>query len=115
MRAGIDVLTALPGEHWFVMGEMGELGEHARASHVEIGEYARARGVRRLFATGTLSTLAVEAFGTGASWFPDTEALARAIDAELSADVTLLVKGSRCNRLERVVAQLTGGKAVGTH
>jgi UDP-N-acetylmuramoyl-tripeptide--D-alanyl-D-alanine ligase len=115
MRAGIDVLTAQPGEHWFVMGDMGELGDHARVSHVEIGEYARARGVRRLFATGTLSTLAVEAFGTGASWFPDTEALARAVDAELSDGVTLLVKGSRSNRLERVVAQLTGGQAAEAH
>jgi UDP-N-acetylmuramoyl-tripeptide--D-alanyl-D-alanine ligase len=115
MRAGIDVLTAQPGEHWFVMGDMGELGDHARASHVEIGQYARARGVSRLFATGTLSTLAVEAFGTGASWFPDTEALARAVEAELGAGVTLLVKGSRSNRLERVVAQLTGGQAAGAH
>jgi UDP-N-acetylmuramoyl-tripeptide--D-alanyl-D-alanine ligase len=115
MRAGIDVLTSQPGEHWFVMGDMGELGDHARASHVEIGQYARARGVSRLFATGTLSTLAVEAFGTGASWFPDTEALARAVEAELGAGVTLLVKGSRSNRLERVVAQLTGGQAAGAH
>jgi UDP-N-acetylmuramoyl-tripeptide--D-alanyl-D-alanine ligase len=113
MQAGIDVLTALPGEHWFVMGDMGELGEHARDSHVQLGRYAREHGVRRLFATGPLSTLAVEAFGSGACWYPDTDALARAVDAELQqaqADppVTLLVKGSRSNRLERVVAQLTG-------
>ena len=66
MRAGIDVLTRLPGRAWLVMGDMGELGDHARASHVEIGSYARERGVQRLFATGPLSTLAVEAFGAGA-------------------------------------------------
>ncbi len=115
MQAGIDVLASLPGEHWFVMGDMGELGEQARASHVQIGEYARSRGVRRLFATGPLSTLAVEAFGTGASWFPDTEALARAVDAELNPAVTLLVKGSRSNRLERVVAHLTGDRPGEAH
>lgn len=114
MQAGIDVLASLPGEHWFVMGDMGELGEHARSSHVQIGTYARGRGVRRLFATGPLSTLAVEAFGTGASWFPDTDALARAVEAQLHAGVTLLVKGSRSNRLERVVASLTG-EAGGSH
>ncbi len=50
MRAGIDVLVASPGEPWFVMGDMGELGDHARSSHIEIGAYARERGVRRLFA-----------------------------------------------------------------
>lgn len=108
MQAGIDVLATLPGEHWFVMGDMGELGDHARASHVELGRYARDRGVQRLFATGPLSTLAVEAFGAGATWYPDTEALARALASQLHPGVTLLVKGSRSNRLERVVAHLTG-------
>ncbi len=115
MRAGIDVLTQMPGEAWFVMGDMGELGEHARSSHVEIGQYARQQGVKRLFATGALSTLAVEAFGRGASWYPDTESLARALNEVLTADVSLLVKGSRSNRLERVVASLTGERAKEMH
>ena len=115
MTAGIDVLTQLPGESWLVMGDMGELGDAARASHVQIGAYAREHGVRRLFATGPLSTLSVEAFGTGASWHADTEALAQAVEAALSPDVTLLVKGSRSNRLERVVAHLTGASAKEMH
>jgi UDP-N-acetylmuramoyl-tripeptide--D-alanyl-D-alanine ligase len=115
MTAGIDVLTALPGEAWLVMGDMGELGESARASHLGIGEYAREHGVRRLFATGPLSTLTVEAFGSGASWHADTNALSQALEAELSPGVTLLVKGSRSNRLERVVAHLTGDSAREMH
>lgn len=106
MRAGIDVLVGAGGTPWFVMGDMGELGAHAESSHVEIGRYARERGVRRLFATGRLSTLAVEAYGAGAQWFPDTEGLARAVEADLSPDVCVLVKGSRSARLERVVAVL---------
>ena len=108
MRAGIDVLAGLGGRPWLVMGDMGELGDHARSSHVEIGRYARERGVQRMFATGPLSMLAVESFGAGATWYPDTDALARAVNEELTADVSLLVKGSRSNRLERVVAKLTG-------
>ncbi len=115
MTAGIDVLTQLPGEAWLVMGDMGELGDSARASHVQIGAYARDHGVRRLFATGPLSTLSVEAFGSGASWHADTESLAQAVAAALSPDVTLLVKGSRSNRLERVVAHLTGASAKEMH
>lgn len=115
MRAGIDVLSDLPGEAWLVMGDMGELGDSARASHVEIGAYAREHGVRRLFATGPLSTLSVEAFGSGASWHADTDALSRAVGQELSSDVTLLVKGSRSNRLERVVTHLTGVDAKEMH
>jgi UDP-N-acetylmuramoyl-tripeptide--D-alanyl-D-alanine ligase len=115
MMAGIDVLTQQSGESWLVMGDMGELGAAAPGSHVEIGHYARGHGVRRLFATGELSKLAVESFGSGASWHPDTEALSRAVEAELSPNVTLLVKGSRSNRLERVVAHLTGARAKEMH
>jgi UDP-N-acetylmuramoyl-tripeptide--D-alanyl-D-alanine ligase len=115
MRAGIDVLAGLGGRPWLVMGDMGELGDHARDSHVEIGRYARERGVQRVFATGPLSMLAVEAFGSGATWYPDAESLARAVNEELSADVSLLVKGSRSNRLERVVARLTGAASREVH
>ena len=114
-RAGIDVLAGLGGRPWLVMGDMGELGDHARDSHVEIGRYARERGVQRVFATGPLSMLAVESFGSGATWYPDTESLARAVNEELSADVSLLVKGSRSNRLERVVAKLTGAAGREVH
>jgi UDP-N-acetylmuramoyl-tripeptide--D-alanyl-D-alanine ligase len=115
MRAGIDVLTQLEGPSWLIMGDMGELGDHARSSHVDIGSYAREKGVQRLLATGPLSTLAVEAFGVGASWYPDTDSLARAANESLTADVTLLVKGSRSARLERVVAVLTGVAAREAH
>jgi UDP-N-acetylmuramoyl-tripeptide--D-alanyl-D-alanine ligase len=113
MQAGIEVLTTLPGRAWLVMGDMGELGEQARASHIQMGEFARARGVEKLFAIGPLSMLTVETFGNGASWYPDAESLARAVDAQLAADVVLLVKGSRSNRLERVVTALTGSTGAG--
>jgi UDP-N-acetylmuramoyl-tripeptide--D-alanyl-D-alanine ligase len=109
------VLAGLGGRPWLVMGDMGELGDHARDSHVEIGRYARERGVQRVFATGPLSMLAVESFGSGATWYPDAESLARAVNEELSADVSLLVKGSRSNRLERVVAKLTGAAGREVH
>lgn len=110
MRAAIDVLATLPGQRWLVIGDMGELGEFARSSHVELGRYARARGVERLFATGTLAALAVEEFGAGAQWFPDTAALARALAPLLAPGVCVLVKGSRMNRLERVVEELVGAE-----
>ena len=108
VRAGIDVITQLGGPAWLVLGDMGELGEQARDSHVQIGTYARQHGVQRVYATGPLSQFTVEAFGGGASWFPDVETMSRVVDAELTASVCLLVKGSRFNRLERVVAALTG-------
>jgi UDP-N-acetylmuramoyl-tripeptide--D-alanyl-D-alanine ligase len=103
MRAGIDVLAGLDGRRWLVIGDMAELGDFAENAHAEIGRYARERGVERLFATGKLAGIAVENFGGGARWFPDGESLSRTLDAELTDAVRVLVKGSRMNRLERVV------------
>jgi len=108
MKAGIEVLANVDARRWLVMGDMGELGNFALESHQDIGRFARSHHIDRLFATGKLSALAVEAFGAGAEWFADTETLARAVNAELTREVCVLVKGSRSNRLERVVDTLVG-------
>jgi UDP-N-acetylmuramoyl-tripeptide--D-alanyl-D-alanine ligase len=107
VRAGLDVLRSLPGSTWLVLADMAELGEHTADSHADMGRYARASGVKRLFATGPQSTRAVEAFGSGGEWFVDSDSLIRRVQAELAPDVTVLIKGSRVNRLERVVRALT--------
>jgi UDP-N-acetylmuramoyl-tripeptide--D-alanyl-D-alanine ligase len=106
VRAGIDVLCGLPGEHWLVLGEMAELGRETEASHVGIGDYARRAGITRLFAIGDAARHAVAAFGARAVWFDDAPRLADAVAASLDAGVTVLIKGSRVNRLERVVERL---------
>jgi UDP-N-acetylmuramoyl-tripeptide--D-alanyl-D-alanine ligase len=106
VRAGIDVLCSLPGEHWLVLGEMGELGSHTEASHTGVGDYARRAGITRLFAIGAAARLAVAAFGARGHWFADAAQLADAVGADIDAGVTVLIKGSRVNRLERVVDRL---------
>jgi UDP-N-acetylmuramoyl-tripeptide--D-alanyl-D-alanine ligase len=106
VRAGIDVLSALPGEHWLVLGEMAELGDETVASHAGVGDYARRAGITRLFAVGSASRHAVDAFGARGSWYADATSLADALSACLEPGVTALVKGSRVNRLERVVERL---------
>ena len=106
VRAGIDVLRAVEGATWLVLGDMAELGAHAAGSHAELGAYARAAGVARVFASGPDSALAVEAFGAGGEWFADVESLIRRVEAEIGPGVTVLIKGSRVNRLERVVQAL---------
>lgn len=111
VRAGLDVLRSVGGPTWLVLGDMAELGEHALQSHVQIGEYARECGVQRLFAIGPESSRAAESFGAGAEWFPDAESLIRRLQLEIASGVTLLIKGSRVNRLERVVQALAGNSA----
>jgi UDP-N-acetylmuramoyl-tripeptide--D-alanyl-D-alanine ligase len=106
VRAGLASLAVIPGEHWLVLGEMAELGLHSARLHAEIGEFARDTGVARLLAVGTETRHAVESFGPGASWFADVDELVAAAGSELHQGVTVLIKGSRVNRLERVAAAL---------
>ncbi len=106
VRAGIDVLCALPGEHWLVLGEMAELGGETVSSHAAIGDYARRAGVTRLFALGEAARHALAAFGARGGWYEDGARLGDALAAGLDAGVTVLIKGSRINRLERVVERL---------
>jgi UDP-N-acetylmuramoyl-tripeptide--D-alanyl-D-alanine ligase len=113
VRAGLRALAALDGRHWLVLGEMRELGADTSQLHAEIGEFARQVGVVRLLAVGDEARHAVEAFGAGATWFAAVEEMIAVLGAELTPDVTVLVKGSRSNRLERVAAALGGGATQG--
>jgi UDP-N-acetylmuramoyl-tripeptide--D-alanyl-D-alanine ligase len=109
MRVAIDVLASLAGPKWFVAGAMGELGAAADSSHRELGEYARRHGVDRLLGFGEAARLTVASFGAGGQWFADIESLQQELEKSLSAEVCLLVKGSRSNRLERLIDYLVDG------
>jgi len=111
VRAAIAVLVHAAGPKWLVLGDMGEVGEQGSAFHREIGECARAGGVDRLLTLGELTPHAVEAFGPGGEHFASGEELAAAIETDLRPDVTVLVKGSRFMRMERIVAALGGATA----
>jgi UDP-N-acetylmuramyl pentapeptide synthase len=104
VRAAIDVLASCQGPTALVLGDMGEVGEQGPEFHAEVGHYARERGVSILLALGAATPAAVRAFGDGGRHFEDIEALA---DATRGA-ATILVKGSRFMRMERIVAVLTG-------
>jgi UDP-N-acetylmuramoyl-tripeptide--D-alanyl-D-alanine ligase len=109
VRAAIDVLASCPAPTALVLGDMGEVGEHGVEFHREVGAYARAKGVSQLLALGDATRHAVDAFGEGGRRFDDVAQLV----AELRSQ-TVLVKGSRFMRMERVVAALTG-KSEGGH
>jgi UDP-N-acetylmuramoyl-tripeptide--D-alanyl-D-alanine ligase len=103
MRAAIDVLASVPGKRIFVMGDMGEAGVAAGQFHDEIGGYAKSHGIDRLLCLGELSEAAAANFGEGGQHFRSLEDLTRAVLAELDPQTTVLVKGSRFMRMERVV------------
>jgi UDP-N-acetylmuramoyl-tripeptide--D-alanyl-D-alanine ligase len=103
MRAAIDVLALSHGRKVLVIGDMGELGSLAPELHTEIGAYAKEAGIERLLTLGEQSKRAVAAFGPGASHYTRIEDLLPELGSALSPGVTVLVKGSRFMRMERVV------------
>jgi len=115
VRAAIDVLAHAPGAKWLVLGDMGEVGAQGPEFHREIGAFAKERGIERLFATGDLSRETVAAFGAGAEHVATVVELAARVQHAVTAGVTVLVKGSRSMRMERVVAALTGQASRGAH
>jgi UDP-N-acetylmuramyl pentapeptide synthase len=86
-----------------VLGDMGEVGTQGRDFHVEIGKYARDRGIDELYAMGELAAHAARAFGAGARHYAAIEALLLDVGAALGPQVAVLVKGSRFMQMERVV------------
>jgi UDP-N-acetylmuramoyl-tripeptide--D-alanyl-D-alanine ligase len=115
VRAGLRALAGLPGPHWLVLGEMRELGAESSQLHAEVGDFARQCGIARLLAVGDDARHAVESFGAGSTWFANVEELIAVLRAELPPGATVLVKGSRANRLERVAAALGAGVTAGGH
>jgi UDP-N-acetylmuramoyl-tripeptide--D-alanyl-D-alanine ligase len=108
VRAAIDILAASPAPTALVLGDMGEVGDKGPEFHREVGQYAREKGVSQLLALGDATRDTVDAFGEGAQHFSSVDELVPSIEAK-----TVLVKGSRFMKMERVVAALTGASEGG--
>jgi UDP-N-acetylmuramoyl-tripeptide--D-alanyl-D-alanine ligase len=89
-----------------ILGDMGEVGTQGPAFHREIGQYAQARGIDYFWTMGDLSRHA------DGQHFEAAPSLMEALTTELVTKRTpvssLLVKGSRFMRMERVVEHIEG-------
>ncbi len=101
VRAAIDVLAELPGPQLLVLGDMGEVGDQGPQFHAEVGDYARSRGIPVLY------TLGEQSRAMGGTHFDGIEALQAAVLSQLPRAASVLVKGSRFMKMERVVEAIT--------
>lgn len=115
VRAAIDVLVQASDQGILVLGDMGEVGSEGKAFHQEIGAYARERGVAQLLTLGDLAKDSALTFGNAARHFENVDALKLALDACISPSSTILIKGSRFMKMERVVSHLTQQQSTGNH
>lgn len=110
LQAAIQVLAALPGPHLLVVGDIGEVGEQGPQFHTEAGAQARTAGIAMLYALGTLSAHTARAHGA-ATHFESMEQLQSAVCAALPTVGSVLVKGSRFMKMERVVEAIAAATA----
>lgn len=101
VRAAIDVLASLPAPRALVLGDMGEVGDHGPEMHREVGAYARERGIDYLVTLGDATRESAGAFGVQAVMGDSVEQVCEALHTLPVA--SLLVKGSRFMRMERIV------------
>jgi UDP-N-acetylmuramoyl-tripeptide--D-alanyl-D-alanine ligase len=114
--AAIDVLAKQPAPRVLVLGDMGEVGHQGEVFHREVGSHAANQGIEVLLCLGTASIASVQAFLSIApdhqgEHFSDLEALLTKLRATLKQPSTVLVKGSRFMKMERVLLALQQSEA----
>ena len=113
MCAALAALRSMPtaGRRLAVLGEMKELGRASAELHA--GLAPALEGVDRVWCVGPEMAALHRKLphNTAADLLVDAETAAERAASELRAGDVLLVKGSRANALETVVARVTGSKA----
>ena len=117
MRAALEDLAATAngtagGRRVAILGDMLELGPDERRFHVEIGEYAGAKGVELLIAVGPLAGAMGDGFPGEIHTVADADEAAAIAPELLQAGDVVLIKASRGVGLERVFRAL-GPEATG--
>jgi UDP-N-acetylmuramoyl-tripeptide--D-alanyl-D-alanine ligase len=105
VRAAIDVLSQLAAPHMLILGDMGEVGDQGPEFHAEVGRYARERGIAHLLTHGTLAALSAQAHGQ-AHHHDSFEGLCQEAERLCASVSSVLIKGSRFMKMERVVRHL---------
>jgi UDP-N-acetylmuramoyl-tripeptide--D-alanyl-D-alanine ligase len=112
VRAAIDVLAALLGPRLLVLGDMGEVGDQGPHFHAEALTHAAEKNIENVLVIGVQS-------GQAAMKFDNVKAYAEMLDlqtavaAALPGVASVLVKGSRFMKMERVVQAIVAASQEG--
>ena len=110
MKAALRSLDALVAEHKVAMlGDMLELGADSVAEHKAIVYCVSDMNLDKVFLVGEEFRKALDSCGSECeriSWFADSASLAEHLSKERLSGCTVLIKGSRGVRMERVSSSL---------
>jgi UDP-N-acetylmuramoyl-tripeptide--D-alanyl-D-alanine ligase len=107
VRAAISILASVNHTRILVLGDMGEVGANGRLFHQEVGDFAKTQGIQHLLLFGDATRDTSVAAGEIAEHFDDIAVLIQRARTLTQAPATILVKGSRFMKMERVVQALT--------
>jgi len=103
VRAAIDVLAELPAPRLLVLGDMGEVGTQGPEFHQEVGLHAAQQGIDHVLCLGDLAAHTAKACGAHAQHMNDIDSLNQRVMQHLPTLGSVLVKGSRFMKMERVI------------
>jgi UDP-N-acetylmuramoyl-tripeptide--D-alanyl-D-alanine ligase len=108
VRAAISILASVNHTRVLVLGDMGEVGANGPQFHQEVGEFAKVQGIQHMLLFGDATRDTALAAGEIAEHFDDMTLLVHRAKALVQAatSATILVKGSRFMKMERVVQAL---------
>jgi UDP-N-acetylmuramoyl-tripeptide--D-alanyl-D-alanine ligase len=128
VKAAIRLLAEYDSTTFFIFGDMAELGLATKKLHREIGEYAKKYHIDHLYTCGSLTQLTQQAFqknnslSTSQHFTKQSDLIEHLCllihpkQQELLHDIkspqTLLVKGARCSKMEKVVDALIHMKSI---
>lgn len=117
VQAAIDVLKIQKKPTCLIIGDMAELGEYAQVMHEGVGQYAVKAGLDELWAVGDFAFNVCQGSESNegnesiqCQVFEAVDDLMAHLKQNQTTHGTVLVKGSRNMRLERVVDVLIGGR-----
>jgi UDP-N-acetylmuramoyl-tripeptide--D-alanyl-D-alanine ligase len=111
MVAALEGLASYDGKKIAVLGDMGELGEFATIAHKSLGSTIRDLKIDILFGMGELTRETIRAFGPTGKHFNNVDELTNSLALEISSGGTVLVKGSRFMKMEKVCEYLIQRRA----
>lgn len=106
VHAAISAIQNLPKPHWFIFGDLKELGDNEISYHKDIGEFADQNLIDKLITVGNLSKYAYENFQGEKIHFSTNEDVVKYCTSHLPKHATLLVKGSNSMKLFDIVNEL---------
>lgn len=104
--AALDVLATYSGRKLFVYGGMAELGKSTDKFHYSVGEKAGYIGVNQLYIYGLHVRATYEAFPGEKFYFDELNKLSKALVYYLKSDDIVLIKGSRCYKMDYIIQYL---------